>query len=166
MIERHKAGFIYTLEHIGADGKLIDTIDVRNLIPTVGLNYLLEAALRGGSQYSSWYLGLYSTAYTPVAGDTLATFIAACGENTAYTGTARQAVTLPAISGGATSTVSSPNTFAFTSSETITGAFIASSSVWESTTGLLISAVEFPSAKSLATGETLRVPVGFGLTSA
>lgn len=164
-MEHYKPGFLYTVEHVAADGRILSVERVHNIIPTLGLNYILGTALTGVSQFTAWYLGLYDNNYTPLAADTITSFIAGAGENEAYTGTARQTITFPAISGGTVSTDASPNTFAFTSSQTIRGAFIATTAAWGGTTGLLISAVLFPSPKTLASGETLRVPVGFGLYS-
>jgi hypothetical protein len=95
----------------------------------------------------------------------MTTLAAGAGENKDYTGTARQAIVFPAVAAGALSTLADPNIFAFTSSETIRGAFITTSSAWDSTTGLLGSAVLFASPKIVAAGESLKVPVGFGLVS-
>ena len=126
---------------------------------------MLGILLKGDTQYTSWYLGLFDNNYTPLAEDTMGTLIGACGENVDYTGTARKTITFPSVSDGAVTTVADPNVFEFTSSETIRGAFITTASAWSSTTGLLLSAVLFASPKSLSSGESLKVPVGFALTS-
>jgi hypothetical protein len=164
-MEQCALGFVYTIEHIGVDGKIKSVERVHNLVPTGGLNYILGAALKGESQFATWYLGLYDNNYSPVAGDTMASLIAACGENQDYTGTARKTLVFPAIANGGVDTLSAPNTFAFTSSETIRGGFISSGPTWGGTTGLLVSAVLFPSPKIVAAGESLRVPVGFSFVS-
>lgn len=164
-MELYKPGFIYGIEHIGADGKVLSAEEAHNIIPTVGLNHILGVLFKGDSQFTTWYLGLYDNNYTPLAADTLSTFIGAAGENSAYTGTARQAITFPSVAGGVLSTSDDPNVFDFTSGQTIRGAFIASSPTWDATAGMLISAVLFPSPKTIASGESLRVPVGFSLTS-
>lgn len=163
-MELYKPGFIYGIEHIGADGKVLSAEEAHNIIPTAGLNHILGVLLKGESQFTSWYLGLYDNDYEPVASDTMSTFIASCGENVDYTGTARKLISFPAVSDGAVSTVADPNILEFTSSETIRGAFIATSPTWNATTGLLISAVRFSSPKVMASGESLKVPVGFGLS--
>ena len=165
-MEEYKPGFTYTVEHIGADGVVKSVEEIHNLIPTEGLDYLLNVAFKGGSAFSSWYLGLYDNARTPVAGDTMTTLIADCGENQDYTGSGRQAITFPAVSSGSLSTVADPNVFDFTTAETIRGAFMTTSVTWGGTTGLLVSAVQFSSPKVVAAGESLRVPVAFALISA
>lgn len=164
-MEIYKAGFIYTPAHLDRDGNVLSVEEAPNIIPTVGLNYLLGAAFTGVSPFTTWYLGLFDNEWTPVAADTMTTLVGNAGENVAYTGTTRQTIVFPAVSAGALSTLADPNVFEFTSSETIRGAFISSGPTWNNTTGLLISAVIFPSPKVISSGESLRVPVGFGLVS-
>ena len=161
-----KIGFIYTLEHIGADGNLISREEVENIIPTVGLDYIIGSAFKGASQFSAYYLGLYGANYVPVASDTMTTLTAACSELQSYTGTTRAAIAFPAVTSGTIVTSAAPNEFAFAAAETIRGAFISSSPTWGGVAGLLVSAVLFPSPKVMAAGDILRVPVGFSLTSA
>jgi hypothetical protein len=161
-----KIGFIYTLEHIDADGQLISKEEIKNIIPLVGLDYIIGSAFNGVTQFAAYYLGLFGTNYAPVAGDTMTTLIAACGELTSYDGTSRPAITFPAVSNGTIVTTAAPNEFAFAGAETIRGAFITSSPTHGGVAGLLVSAVLFPSPKVMAAGDILRVPVGFSLTSA
>lgn len=160
-----KPGFVYQPTIIGVGGDEGPPEPVLNIIPLVGLNYMIGAAFTGVSQFSNWYLGLFDNNWTPATGDTMTTLIASAGENVAYTGTARQAIVFPAVSGGALTTSADPNVFAFTSSETIRGAFITTGSAWGGTSGLLVSAVLFTSPKTVVSGESLSVPVGFGLVS-
>lgn len=168
-MEIYKPGFTYDIEHIGADGTVKSVERIHNIMPTVALNYTLGTSLKGESQFTAWYLGLFNNNYTPVASDDMTSFIGACGENTAYTGTGRKVIALPAISAGAVSITKDSadvNLFDFTTAETIRGAFITSSPTWDGTTGLLLSAILFSTPKTIAAGEALRVPLGFTLTSA
>jgi len=167
MEERRKVGFIYTIEHIGVDGKIISSEQVHNLMPTVGVDYLLNTAFKSGSAYASWYVSLYEANRTPLAADTMTTLLADCTENTGYTttGSNRLAITFPAVSVGTLSTIASPNVFDFVGAATIRGAFITSNITRGNNSGLLMSAVLFPSPKVLAAGESLRVPVGFALVA-
>ena len=168
MKENYRPGFIYTVEHIAADGKIKSVETVKNLMPTVALDYLLNASFMGGSQYSTFYLSVFTSNYTPQAADTMTTFIASCAEDTSYTttGTNRLTLTLPGVVGSAITTSAAPNEFAYTGAATIRGGFITTGLTRGATAGLLVSAVLFPSAKVLAAGESLRVPIGFALVSA
>lgn len=160
-----KIGFTYTLEHIGADGRLISREAVENIIPTVGLDYIIGAAFKGTSAYTTFYLALFGTNYTPLATDTMTTMKTACGELETYTGSTRPEIVFSAVTAGVISTVADPNEFAWDAGETIRGAFISSSPTRGGTAGLLVSAVLFPSPKVLSAGDILRVPVGFSLAS-
>lgn len=165
MRTKNSIGFIYTIEHIGLDGKVKSVDVVKNLIPTVGLNHILSVTLLTAAQYSNWYLGLYTEDRTPVPSDTLTTLIADCGESAAFGSASRQLVTFPAASAGSTSTSADPNIFTAASPVTITGGFIASGITIGSSSGLLISAAKFTSPKILEAGELLRVPVGISIAS-
>lgn len=165
VIMASKIGFVYTLEHIGADGKVLSSELIDNIIPIVGLDYMIGSAFKGTSQFTAFYLGVFGTNYAPAATDTMTTLIASCGELSSYGKAARDTITFPAISSSTITTVASPNEFTFAAGETIRGAFISSSPTLNGTAGLLVSAVLFPSPKVLSAGDTLRVPVGFSLAS-
>ena len=161
----YKPGFVYSIEHLDKDGAIKSVELVENIIPTVGLDYLLGAAFKGTSQFTAWYLGLFGAAHTPIAGDTMTTLLSDCAEIVSYTGTTRQDITFPAVSVGALVTTATPNVFAFASGATVRGAFITSNPTWSNTSGLLVSEILFLSPKVLAAGESLRVPLGFSLVS-
>ena len=86
MEETGKAGFVYTIETLDAQGTVIDTEVVKNLIPVEGLNYMLGASLTGVTPQTSWYVGLFKGNYTPLNTDTAAGFAAASTEFTDYAG--------------------------------------------------------------------------------
>src|SRR5271157_5159978 len=54
-------------------GEVIDEFDCKNLVVNQGLNYMLGAALGAQTVVTTWYLGLGTTNYASVAGDTAAT---------------------------------------------------------------------------------------------
>jgi hypothetical protein len=166
-MEKYHPGFIYTVEHIGVDGQVKSVETAYNLIPNLGVDYILGAAFKGTSQYTSWYLSVYGAARTPVASDTMVTLLAGCVEDTVYTITAgaRPTIVFPAVVDGALTTSVSPNILAFASASTVRGALITTNVTRGNNAGLLISAVLFTSPKVMAAGETLRVPVGFALVS-
>ena len=165
MIDRQKLGFIYTVEHLGIDGKVKSVEKVENIIPVLGVNYILSAALKAGAQYSTWYIGLFTANRSPVPSDTMETFLADCAESAAYGGTTRLEAVLPAVENGLITSQAAPALFSFASAATIMGGFITSGVTIGNTSGLLISAVKFSSPKGIAAGESLRVPVGIALAS-
>lgn len=165
-MDKIKAGFVYTLECVGADGKTKWVEEFHNLLPDVGRDYIMNAAMNGGSQYSTWYIGLYANQRTPVVGDTMTTLIADCGEISAYSGGARKELADDALSGGIFSNAGTPAEFTFTAQTTVRGGFISSGSVINNNSGLLLSAGLLPTAKTLEAGEILKVTIGWSMTAA
>lgn len=168
LIHRAHLGFVYVYECLDVHGNLKWRMREENIIPDVGRDYLLTAGLLGGSQLSSWYIGIYENARTPVVGDTMASLLADAGESTSYTTIANARLTLvpDALSAGVFSNAGSPAEFAFTAAKSINGGFITSNITRGSTSGTLLSAVRNSSAKPVGIGEILRVTAGLSLVTA
>lgn len=167
MIEsKGKIGFKYLIEVI-KDGKVVDSEVVENIIPTEGLNHMLNVVLNGTTPVTDWFIGLYENDYTPLATDAMATFPGAgvALETTAYTAAARLALTTAAAAAGAVTNTANKAEFTFNATKTIRGGFISSSSTKGGTTGTLLSAVKFATAKSMEADAILRVTAGLTLTS-
>ena len=136
----------FTVECIGADGKLKwkDTID--NLVTTVGKNDLLDKYLGTGAFTPTIHMGLKGVG-TAVIGDTQASHVAWLeqgGTNApVYTGT-RPTPTFSAAAAGAKAT-SAAVSFSITSSGTVAGCFInnGGAATKDDTTGILFSAGDF-----------------------
>lgn len=159
-----KAGFTYLVEVV-RDGRVIDSETVHNLMPAEGLNHVLGVTFKGESQVTSWFVGLFEGNYTPVAGDTAASFPGSATECTAYSEATRRALTLGAIAAGSADNTGSRAEFTMNANKTVYGGFVTSASAKGATTGTLISAVRFASAKSLSSDDVLRVTAGFTLAS-
>ena len=145
---------------------MLSVEEVHNIIPDQGRDYLLNAGLLLGSQFNSWFIGLYEGSYAPVAGDTMATFVASATEITAaYSEAARVALVPDALAAGVYVNAASPAVFTFTAEKTVRGGFISSGSVKGGTTGILLSAVLSSSPKVVAAGESLRVTSGLSLVT-
>jgi peptidoglycan hydrolase-like protein with peptidoglycan-binding domain len=169
LVQVQKVGFVYTIEHI-RDGVCISEERKKNIIPTEGLNYLLESSLVGGARYSAWYIGLYEGDFTPAPSNTMATLPSAAVETTAYTLTTRPVWVPDAISNGAILNTVSNAEFVMNhpvgSTKTVYGGFMATSPTKAGTTGPLLSVVRFGSPKQLENGDILRVTAGLSLLSA
>lgn len=165
MMSKAHFGFEYRFECFGPDGKLKWEFTEHNLLPNEGRDYILHAALLTGPTFGSWFIGLYEGSYVPQVTDTMATFVAAATETTAYSETTRGALVPDALSGGVYINGASPATFTFTAAKTIRGGFISSGSVKGGTTGVLLSAVLATSPKTVAVGDQLRVTAGVALAT-
>ena len=160
------AGFEYLVEVVDKHGRVRDSEVIKNLMPTEGLNHMLNTELKGGAQVSSWYMGLFSGNYTPLAGDTAATFPGSATESSAYDEATRELLVFGTVAAGAVDNSAARAEFTMNATVTIYGGFIASASAKGATSGVLLSAVKFASPKALADDEVLRVTAGFTLISA
>lgn len=167
--QKLKGCFEYLVEVVRPDGSVDEsqTEIVENLVPTEGLNHFLNVVLKGAGQVTTWYIGLYGNNYDPQATDTMATFPGTAGEvTTQYTEATREEFVEGTVAAGAVDNSASPAEFTFTETDTVYGGFISSVSTKGSTSGTLLSAVKFATAKSMAADGVLRVTAGFTIVSA
>lgn len=149
--------FKYTVECVGADGKVRWVEEFENLVTTAGKTDLIDKYFKGSGYTAAWYLGL-AGAGTKAAGDTLASH-GGWTEVTAYSGN-RQAITFGTTSSGSnTATVVS---FSITGTATVAGAFIASAA--SGTSGTLYSVGDFAASRSVLSGDTLNVTMTVSAT--
>ena len=134
-----------------ADGNLKWSEETHNLVTNEGKNDILDKYFKGSSYTASWFLGLKG-AGTIAAGDTLASH-SGWTEITGYTGD-RKAITWGTVSGQALE-ASSTVTFAIDETVTIAGGFITTAET--GTSGILYSAENFATSRSLVSGDTLNV---------
>ena len=165
LISERKIGFTYFLECLRPDGTIRWRERIDNIIPNEGIAYMMSAAYLGGAQLTTWYIGLYKGEHTPVVTDTMATLLAAATESTDYSGGARKTLN-GALANGVYSNINNPADFVFTAGVTIRGGFITNNSIFNNSSGILVSAVKFSTARVMATGETLRVKAGNALVTA
>lgn len=160
-----KAGFVYDIERI-VDGRVVDKFRAHNLVPIEGLNYLLSTAFKSGVAYSNFYIGLFEGNYTPIPDDKMATFPAAATELVAYQAGTRPALTLGDIDVGTVDNSLAKAEFVGTTNGKMAhGGFISTSPVKGASTGILLSAVRFPSPQPLNNAGILRVTAGFSIVS-
>lgn len=166
MLTKAKIGFEYVFQCYSPAGVLLWEEKAKNLIPNEGRDYMLNASLLAGAQFSSWYIGIYEGAYTPQTSDTMATLPASATEiTTAYSEAARVLLVPDALSGGLYVNDATPAEFTFTAPKTVRGGFISSGSTKGGTTGVLLSAVLASSPRAVDTGEVLRVRAGLSLVT-
>lgn len=159
-----KAGFTYLVEHV-RNGVVLSAEEIHNLIPTEGLDYLVNAALLGAAQSTAWYIALFEGNYTPIAGVTAATFPAAATESTAYAEANRVAWTPGAVTAGSVSNAASKAAFTMNAAKTIYGIAQSSAPGKGAITGVLASVARFAAAKSVEAGDVLNVTSTISMTS-
>lgn len=151
-------------EHIRR-GKVIDRWRVHNLVVSEGLDYLLNAGLQGATQLTNWYMGVYKTNATPIAGWTAATITSLSTESTAYVSATRPIWTPVASSARLITNAAAPANFVANASETWYGGFVISSSTKSGTAGKLWAAALFNTAKVMDNLDQVNLTYGFGIAS-
>lgn len=160
--DRVRMGGIYTTECRDKDGNLKWRDVSHNLVTNAGENYGADVTLSGGSQITTWYVGLMAASPTPADADTMSSH-AGWTEFTAYDESVRQTWTDAGPSGGVvTNTASTADFTVSTNSSSIGGAFLTSDSTKSGTSGTLFSAVAFSGGNKAADdGDTLSVTYQF-----
>ena len=151
---------IWNVTCLDKDGNVKWNEEKKNLITTVGLNHILDTQFHASTQVTTWYIGLKG-AGTPAAGDTMASH-ATWSEISDYSGD-RKEWTEGASSAGSMTNASSVD-FSITGTATIAGAFLNTAST--GTAGTLYGVVDFASARSVISGDTLQVTVTVTAASA
>lgn len=143
----------------------------KNIIPTEGLNALLDIAVGATAKEAAWYVGIFKGNYTPIATNTAANALGAAGlftecQDADYSpATNRPAYTIVAASGGVITNAASKAEFTAAGTITVYGGFIASSQAKTATTGKLLSAKKFDASKALSPTDLLYVTVQLTATS-
>lgn len=146
------------------DGEVIDEFEAHNLVTNQGLDHILATEFTGSAQVTQWYLAPFEGNYTPVATDTATTISTNATECTAYSGGSRVAFTAVEANQQVTNSAAAAS-FTFNATKTIYGAFLASASAQNATTGVLFSAAQFASPKNVVSGDQLLLTYTFSAAS-
>ena len=142
-----------------------NVVDVRywdNLVTDEGLDHLLEATLAGGTQKTSWFLGITDGTPTVAGGDTLGS-APGWDEVEAYDEGSRPTWSPGSVSNQSVSNGGSPASFTINQDgTTIGGAFLASDNTKGGASGILYAVGAFDSGDvTLSAGSTLEVTAEF-----
>ena len=129
----------------------------RNLVVNEGLDYILNVGLAGTVQIPTWYVATFEGNYTPLAGDTAATFPGSATECTAYDEPTRPEYDETASTAQSISNVASRALFTYNASKTIYGASLHSVAAKSAITGTLFAAAKFGVARVVIATDQLLV---------
>lgn len=136
-----------------------------NLVPTAGLNKLLDACFSTGLASPAWYVGLVSSSPTYAATDTMSSH-AGWTENANYSAATRPAYVPGTISAGAVSNTASKASFTISAPTTLSGAFMADSSTKSGTSGTLFGVGSFSAGDtSVVAADIVNVTVSITIAS-
>lgn len=155
-VQAMKVGGVFKFELVRA-GKVIDAWEEDNLVVDEGLNDLLDVCLGGGTQKTTWYVGLFEGNYTPTAALTAATVAATSTESTAYDETTRVTWVEAAVASESITNSANKATFTINATKTMYGAFLVSSNVKSGTAGVLFAASKFSASRSVVSTDQLLV---------
>jgi len=162
------AGGIYTVECVGADGKVKWTDTFHNRVMSTGVQDMNAKYFSGASYTATPFLGLVTgpgSGNTFAFADILASH-AGWTENAGYVG-ARKAAAFGTATTANPSVITnsgSPASFAMNATSTVAGAFLCN--VSSGTSGILFSAGNFVAGdKPVQNGDTLNVTYTFSLTA-
>lgn len=154
----------YTVECFDAEGNLKWSEGFKNLVTTVGKNFMLDTTFSGSTYSAAWYLGLVNGASSPTynAADTMSSH-AGWTEFTSYSESTRPAPSWGSASAGSKATTAT--SFSINGSGTVAGAFMTTNNTISGTTGTLYSAGNFSGgSRTVASGDTLNVTYTATLT--
>lgn len=118
---------VWHIEHWRGNKKLAERIE-ENICPDEFINYVLDAALSGGTPVTSWYIAIFSNDYTPIAGNTYA--VPGFSEGSGYDETTRPAWSEAGVSAKSITNSASKATFTMDGTNTsIYGAALVSNSI-------------------------------------
>ena len=161
--ENVKIAQFYEVECFDKNGVLKWNDEFENIVVTTGRNHYLDATLKTGVSSPLWYVGL-KNATVAVASDTIAT--KGFTELVPYSNATRPQFVLGTVANGSVDNSASKAVFNINGTATVAGAFIVNNSTKSGTTGILLGAGEFASARSVESGDTLNVQVTCSITSA
>jgi len=157
-------------------GRKLWEVQIKNLVPTAGLNDSLTKYFKGSAYTATWFVGLIDNAnFSALAAtDTAAkiTTSAPSGgtngwrESVAYTETVRQTLTLGTAVAGVISNASSLAAFTINAPITLKGGFLVSNSTKGGNSGILFGEAGFvDGTQTLASGRVLTIQVDITATS-
>jgi len=133
--------------------------------PAEGRNYLWDAGVRGGTQFSPFYVALFEGDYTPQEDDTAANFAVRATECTAYTLGTRPEFVESAAAGGAVDNAAAVTQFTLNATKTVHGFAILSAPAKGATTGVLLCIQKLASPRTYGAGDVVKVPVVLNLAN-
>lgn len=161
ILEGQKVRGLWRVTHKDPEGNIIDEEEYKNIVVNEGLNGLLASHLNGGTQQTSWYIGLIDANPTFAAGDTMGGH-GGWTENQNYDEANRQSWNNGGVSGQSIDNSANPATYTMnTNGDSVGGAFLVADNTIGGTTGPLYAEGSFSTQKNPDSGDTLEVTATF-----
>ena len=159
----------YLVECFDADGNFKWKEEIKNLVTTEGLNYIISSGFDSATQITTWYVGLKNTG-APAANDTALNLGSqAWTEYTDYSEPNRQTLTLGTVAAGSIDNAASVASFTIASpAADVFGVFVVDDNTisGQSPATVLYGVGDFGTAKVVDLNDTLNVTVTLSAASA
>ncbi|WP_151709665.1 hypothetical protein [Acinetobacter brisouii] len=162
-------GLYFPRQGIQVTGKYFDRVNdgewscTKNLVVAEGLSHILNVALGSTAKPAGYYLALFNGATAPAANWTASNFPSVASEITSttegYTNATRPVWTPNVASSGSISNLSATASLTIATAATlsVTGAALLTNSTRGGTSGVLISATKFASARTFQNGDVYQL---------
>lgn len=169
-------GIVFPSLDVLAKGEYFDRVNggewsrTPNLVVTEGLAHILNTALGAKAKTANYYLALFSGATAPAANWTAANFASVASEivsmTEGYTNATRPVWTPTEATGNSIDNMTSAAsvTIATASTLNVTGAAMLSNPTKGGTTGVLVSATKYATARTFQSGDIYEVGYRLSLT--
>lgn len=165
LLEDLKLGGFFSAKARNPDGTIAwEEKIIMNGVTNAGLNSILDVYFHGGTQITTWYIGLISTLSALAASDTMSSH-GGWTESSAYDEATREEWLEDAPSGQAIGTLTEAE-FTINATITIRGAFIVSNSTKGGSTGTLWATGSFASPQALLDDQVLVITYNCAAASA
>lgn len=171
-----ESGIVFPSLDVLAKGEYFDRVNggewsrTPNLVVTEGLAHILNTALGTKAKTANYYLALFSGATAPAANWTAANFTSVASEivsmTEGYTNATRPVWTPTEATGNSIDNMTSAAsvTIATASTLNVTGAAMLSNPTKGGTTGVLVSATKYATARTFQSGDIYEVGYRLSLT--
>lgn len=161
-----RLGFVWDGELVGPDGEVLQRGTDTNIIPQVGIDFLVSLIRGTGTPTSGWYVGVGENDYVPTAGITSAGLQSQVGESLAYSEEDRPLWDNTYDGVSIITNLDSRAEFTFTSAKRLYTGFLVGNGLKGSAAGPLISIARFMSPYDVPAGSTFRLGISITLLPA
>lgn len=155
-------GFVWTMDLIDIDGRVIDSVQQHNLIPAAGMAHLVRSPFGDVSPISTFYLGVFRGDYIPTESTSAADIPGNMIEIVDYSESQRPLWDRQFDGGSSMDNVDQKARITFTQDAMVRGMFLVSEPTKGGNSGLLLSCVRFATPKQVSAGQG--VDLSGGLT--
>lgn len=161
-----RLGFVWDGELVGPDGELLQRSTDSNIIPQVGIDFLVSLIRGTGVPNSGWYVGVGENDFVPTGAATSAGLQSQVGESQAYSESDRPLWDNTYDGMSIITNLDSRAEFSFTAAKRLHTGFLVANSTKGSAAGTLLSIARFSTPYDVPAGSTFRLAVSITLLPA